>query len=289
MEFKKYPKVERLGKKTAIAIGERIEVMEKLDGSNASFTLEEGVIKKFSRNLPLDPSNNLRGFYQYIDEKITIDMLYEDYIYFGEWMVPHKVSYKEEYVKTFILFDVYSKSRQRFLSLNTVRSQANLLGFKVAPVLYEGPLTSMEMLKGLVGKSEINGDNSGEGVVVRYGNVRLKWVSEGFAEKAGISYKEPKPETLEKLFVATYVTEARVEKILHKLVDEGVINPDEVSLKDMGWLMVVVADRVNDDVLEEEGDELHADASLKEIRSCIGKRIGGTVRGFVTKLEMGSL
>ncbi|MFD9628642.1 RNA ligase family protein [Peribacillus muralis] len=283
VELRKYPKIERLGKKMTVGCGDEVIVMEKIDGSNGSFSTEGDEIHVFSRNVKLSETDTLRGFYPYIQGRYSAADLNPDYIYYGEWVVPHKVLYKEEHLHTFKLFDVYSKSESKFLDLDIILEEGGRLDLDLAPVLYVGMIPSLEWLRPLVGISLLNGDESGEGIVIKVRGTRLKWVSEGFAEKAGISYKEPKQLGIEGIFVQTYVTEARVEKILYKLQDEGVIT-DDTTLKDMGWLIKDVSNRVCEDVLEEEGDELPADASYTEVKKSVAKCIGGTVRRFVNSL-----
>ena len=69
--------------------GDKIQISEKIDGSNASFRydIETGTLIAFSRKQTLSFSNTLNGFYNYI-QSLNADE-YKDtpsYIIFGEWM-----------------------------------------------------------------------------------------------------------------------------------------------------------------------------------------------------------
>jgi predicted ATP-grasp superfamily ATP-dependent carboligase len=57
--------------------GAHIVIEEKIDGANASFKLENGELTAFSRNNQLDETNNLRGFYQWVQKNINKDLLNE--------------------------------------------------------------------------------------------------------------------------------------------------------------------------------------------------------------------
>ena len=96
--MKKYDKVKGSGILLDKFKDRGLVVQEKLDGSNASFTVDNGELQCFSRRKKLNQNETLNGFYGWVHENIQEDVFdfLEDYIIFGEWLVKHKIQYKEE-------------------------------------------------------------------------------------------------------------------------------------------------------------------------------------------------
>jgi hypothetical protein len=272
--MKKYMDVVRHGKSgTHLTIEGMpfIVIQEKLDGANASFTREGDKVLCFSRNTQLDENNTLRGFYNWVQNNIKVEDLEEGIIYFGEWLVKHKLDYGENANK-FYLFDVYNANE--YEPFVVVKYEANRLGLNLVPVFYEGQFQSIEHIQSFIGKSMLG--EIGEGVVVknvdykdRHGNQQFtKFVSDEFAEKAKVKkriVKQPTDQLQE--FVESTVNKARVSKIIHKLVDEGLLN-ENYTIEDMGVILKNIGTRVFDDVIKEELDEL-----LKLVKSKIGRML----------------
>jgi hypothetical protein len=272
--MKKYQDIIRFGKSRTQGTLEgnpQIVIQEKIDGANASFQREGDKILCFSRNNQLDEHNTLRGFYNWVQENIKPDDLEEGLVYFGEWLVKHKLDYGENLNK-FYLFDIYNNSE--YESFEVVRYEAKRLNLNLIPVFYEGEFQSLEHIQSFVGQSKLG--EYGEGVVVkntsykdRFGNqLFTKFVSDVFAEKAQVkkhTIKQPTDHLEE--FVNSTVNKARVSKIIHKLVDEGTLEED-YAIENMGVILRNTGTRVFDDVVKEELDEL-----LKVIKSKIGKKL----------------
>lgn len=283
--MKKYMDVVRHGKtftKSTLEGNPQIVIQEKLDGANASFKREGEKVICFSRNTQLDKNNTLRGFYNWVQDNIKVEDLVEDGIYFGEWLVKHKLSYGENENK-FYLFDIYDEETGRYISFDLVKYQAKRLNLNLVPVLYEGVFQSIEHIQSFVGKSVLG--EHGEGVVVKntsfadkHGNqLFTKFVSDVFAEKAQVkkhTVKQPTDQLQE--FVNSTVNKARVSKIIHKLVDEGILEED-YAIEDMGTILKNTGTRVFDDVVKEELDEL-----LKLVKSKIGRMIPTIVKQVLT-------
>lgn len=283
MEQKKFTDVVRLGHKSTVEVlkeGDSIVIQEKLDGANASFTIESGIIHSFSRNRELDESNTLGGFYQYIQDKFNSikNLLNENYIYFGEWLNPHKVKY-EGYEKQFFLFDIWDKVNEKYLSFEVVKEESVKLGLNLIPVFYEGEYQSFEHLQTFVGKTKLNGKlgdiESGEGIVVknvsyldRFGKqLYVKLVTDNFAEVQ----KQKKPKnptefmnTKEYILAESLATKGRIDKIIYKLRDEGVIGND-IDKKEIGLVFKECILRTYEDILKEESDSL-VDINVEDFR-----------------------
>ena len=299
MEQKKYMSIVRLGHRTTEGVlkeGDNIIIQEKLDGANASFRKDEGGnLHAFSRNKELDEDNNLGGFYQFVQENINPDDLHNDVIYFGEWLNPHKVKYPE-YQKQFFLYDIYNVKEERYVDFSMVKFQANKLGLNLIPVFYEGEYQSFEHLESFVGKTlvggELKGKEMGEGIVVknvdyrdRFGNqIFVKLVVDEFREvqKQRAPRDPNKPKSPEQEFVEATVNEARVDKFLHKFVDEGILN-EQWGIEDMGTILKNMGGRIFEDIIEEESEMLPKDYEEKSIKRAIGKTLPKIVKEIIDK------
>lgn len=264
---KKYSEIIRLGHKNTLGVlkeEDKIVIQEKLDGANASFRRVGDELVSFSRNNPLSEENTLGGFYEFV-KNLNIHVG-EGLIFFGEWLNPHKVKYAE-HSKTFWLYDVYDTVSEKYLPFDTVKAVAETLGLNLIPVFYEGEYKSFEHLQSFVGKTELGGKlgdiETGEGIVVknvdytdRFGNqVFVKLVTDSFREvQKQKAPKDPKIAlTAEQRFVDYTVTEARVEKLLYKFVDEGILD-EHFGIEDMGTILRNMNVRVTEDILKEESD-----------------------------------
>lgn len=279
--MKKYSSIERHGKRgTHLTVegNPHIIIYEKIDGANASFKLDEGKIIAFSRNNQLNEENNLRGFYEWTQEVVDKDKMIEGKTYYGEWSCRHKLDYGENQNK-FFLFDVYDNENEEYLNFNIVQDEAHRLGINLAPVFYEGQFQSIEHIQSFVGKSVLG--EIGEGVVVknygyrdRFGNqVFTKFVSDEFAEMQ----KTKKHNVNEKVdpltgFIQSTLTEARVSKLIHKLVDEGRLEED-YGIEDMGTILKGLGSSVFEDIIKEELDTL-----LKVVKGKVGKSVPNVVK-----------
>lgn len=284
-EIKKYMDIVRLGHKTTEGVikeGDYITITEKIDGANSSFTVDGDNIACYSRNTPLDEHNTLRGFYNWIQTTMLPikEKLNSNYRYFGEWLVSHSIPYRQECYNKFYLFSIYDDEKQEYLSDDIVKSEAEKLGLNTSPYFYEGKYQSFEHLMSFVGKTELALEH-GEGIVVKNVNYKdsygkqifVKLVHPKFAEVQKQKLpKNPNIAQFESEFVGKYLTVARVEKLLNKLVDEGVLVED-YGIEDMGIILKNLGNRVYDDLIKEEGNELGEQFEEKDVRRSIGKKL----------------
>ena len=288
-EIKKYMSIERYGKASTqdvIKEGDYITITEKIDGSNASFCLDNENplgVSCYSRNQPLTEENRLRGHYDWIINNITPikEKLNPNYRYIGEWLVSHKVVYKEDAYYNFYLFSIWDEKNEQYLHDDIVKAEAKRLGLKTPEYFYEGEYISFEHLMSFVGKSNLTLEpNTGEGVVVknvnytdRFGKqVFVKLVSEKFAEVQ--KQKLPKTPNKDNAFtsaIQSVLTKARVEKLLYKLLDEQIIDED-YGIEDMGNLLKLLGSRVYDDICKEEFETIQ-DIEVGLVTRTIGKKL----------------
>jgi RNA ligase len=291
---KKYHSIVRHGKSgthLTVEDGAEIIVQEKLDGANASFKVENGRLRVFSRKQELGPHQTLRGFYNWVVDNINPDLLIPHTVYFGEWLVRHKIDYGEQNMNKFYLFDLYNELAEEYCEFEDVEFEAEMLGVNLVPVHYKGVTKDFDHLQSFVGKSLLNPEVNAEGVVVKnfgYRNndgsqIFTKLVSKEFAEKVQQKLpKAPMPPSEERIFVDTFLTEARVEKHMHKLVDEGIV--DELAIESMGILLRNLGNRIFQDMLDEEVDELSVEFDEKSIKKAMGKVLPIYVKQILSKL-----
>lgn len=289
--MKKYMDIVRLGHRSTIGVlneGDDIVIQEKLDGANASFKIDNGIVVAFSRNTQLSPENNLRGFYEWTQ---TLDptKLLSGVIYFGEWLVKHKLSYGDNEHK-FYLYDIYNEHLQEYVNFSMVKDESHRLNINLIPLFYEGKYQSFEHLQSFIGKSILGAE--GEGIVVknvnyinRFGSqCFVKLVSDDFREvQKQKAPKDPNFQSVEMTFVNECMTKARVEKLLHKLVDEGVLE-EGFGVEDMGLILKHLGGRVFEDIMKEESDSLDT-YEEKDIRKCIGKKLPLVVKQILNESE----
>jgi RNA ligase (TIGR02306 family) len=148
-------------------------VTEKLDGSSATFYLNNGVFGVCSRNLELletegntfwkvarelDLENRLRGYGHNLS--IQGELI-------GEGIQGNPYKIKGQTVRFFNLFDI---DLQEYYSLSVFKETMRVLGLDTVPILdtsFKLPETIDELLKYSEQKSVLNPDFDREGVVIR--------------------------------------------------------------------------------------------------------------------------
>lgn len=271
--MKKYKDIERLKDKYAPAfkVGEHITITEKIDGANASIVVnEDGTLTACSRRNELNQNNTLQGFYDFVqtlDASIVSAALTSRYILFGEWLVKHTIRYPEDKMKQFYVFDVYDTETEQYMPWDFTKQIAEFIGLKTVPLFYDGPFISWEHIYSLVGKTEMGGEPTGEGIVIKsqdrldnkfsgtpeYVKIVAKEFSEVHQSKP---QKEIDPEKLAAKqaaedLAATIVTARRVEKSIQKLVEDGIV-PEDWDEKSLGVIAKHLPRAIYNDCVKEE-------------------------------------
>jgi hypothetical protein len=247
--------------------GDIISITEKIDGANASILYDKSLdaLRCFSSRNELDFSNQLRGFLPYVQglDKAPFAR-YPNYIFFGEWLVSHSVIYEKENYNKWYLFSIYDSESTRWLPQSFVKDFAEKNGFPYVHELYYGEFLSWEHCLSFA-NSPSYGEHQ-EGIVIKNqtamaeerGPHILKYVNPSFKETQRKNHQR-KVEDPNKLkekaeaeeYIRMIVTEARVMKIFHKLIDEGTI-PENFELKDMKTVAANLPRRVYEDCVKEE-------------------------------------
>lgn len=274
MTHKKFMDIERIKENNVNSFekGDYIIIQEKIDGANAAirYDPETDTIVAQSRKNILGLENNLRGFWEWtqtLDKELVKSVLGDKLIAFCEWLVPHSVKYPDEKYNHAYFYDVYNAKTESYLSQSEVKEIVSKLGLTYVPVFYEGEFISWEHCMSFVGKTEFGGEY-GEGIVVKNQtklndtNNRspyyIKIVGEKFTETKGHKVKTVDPDKLRtmeenKALAETIVTEARVTKLLNKLVDESIL-PEDWGAKEMSIIAKNLTKAVYEDCIKEEPD-----------------------------------
>ena len=157
----------------------------------------------------------------------------------------------------FSIWDSY-----KYLHDDIVKFEAKELNIKTVDYFYEGEFINYDHLMSFVGKSNLTLEpNIGEGIVIK--NVSyfdkyckqcfVKLVSDKFTKKL----KKQKVPKADKSMIEGYVelmsvlTQARVDKILYKVVDEGIISDKDICIENMSNLLKIIHNLVYEDILKE--------------------------------------
>ena len=283
--------------------GDIIQITTKIDGANASIAWDETTSKLeiFSRTNLLNSPGALRGFYGYVKTEIepkTDWSIYKDFVFFGEWCVGHTIkSYNKEWFNKWRVYDIWCKSAGCYVSQEQVKAICKQLSLDYIEELYYGPFISWDHCKSFLNKSIAYGPEQ-EGIVIKNQSklnnennkapAYLKIVNECFKEsqhsKKEKKTLDPEVEAAKAEAVklaASIVTEARVRKLILKLVDEGLV-PAELQPKDMGTVMKQLPKRCFDDCLKEESE------TVKQLGEFAGKFIAAETAKQARKIVVGS-
>lgn len=231
-EYKKYPKIHRLGKEETDGILDYdVIVQEKIDGANCSIFWYEDGVRCGTKNRMLPEDDSFRGLQEAVKTNELIHAFLEvnqDLILYGEWLVKHTVTYPDEAYGKVYLFDVYNKETDGWLAQPDVQELAKSIGLEYPHVFATGKMTEEE-IKEYVGKSNIA--PSGEGVVLKAIGFTNKFGDHSYAKIVTQHFKESNAvvfggnnkhsETYWEMYVVNkYCTTGRVQKIMQKLQSE---------------------------------------------------------------------
>lgn len=280
LQHKKYLNIEIMNDKLTDSFkqGDHIIIQEKIDGANASFQYdaESDSLVCFSRNSLLNEEHDLRGFYHWVqklDKELVRSVIGENIRVFGEWLVKHTVSYPDDKYNMMYIFDIYDMEKGCYCQQEYVKSVAEKLGIPYVPVFFDGEFTGWEDIMPMIGRTAMGGE-LGEGIVVKNLSrmngaknglpVYTKLVHERFKEvfnkareRRKGNQEEQKARFLGRQAAEAVVTPARIEKILNKLVDEGIL-PENYSLKEMQIICKNLPSAVYYDCMKEEPETVNS-------------------------------
>lgn len=285
---------------------DEVVVTEKLDGANFRFTWgEDGHPWIGTRNHEYrHDDENVPKAFRHAVEYIRNTVDYEDNFYkygnytiYGEAMHLHSLEYEDvEYrvppkgaayfdsEPNVIVFDAQKDGE--WLHWDEVVELADDMGLTTTQVLERGDPDDLTF--GVPEESMFGGPP--EGIMARRvdGSVRAKKVTDSFKEKNGVAFNDKsKAQTDSGEFVAAYVTDARIEKQAHKLVDSGDYDRLEMAM------MEDLPREVLKDVMGENGWELLTSGGFEgmwdddfkgEVRSKASKKCARVLKNEVQSL-----
>jgi hypothetical protein len=243
MSFLKYQHLERYGNTEVegIEVG-TCYVFPKLDGTNGSVWLDPSKPfgEKFccgSRNRELSLDNDNAGFMKAMfDDDAVVPYIYQNpsHVLYGEWLVPHTLkTYNDDAWRKFYVFDVYDRNKERLLSYDEYSEGLVAAGINVIAPIAIIKNGSIDHFTECLSKAHYlvkDGEGSGEGVVIKnydyqnkYGRQTwAKLVTNEFKAKHHIAMGAPVVggEIVEEKIAAKYVTQALVDKVEAKIVNE---------------------------------------------------------------------
>lgn len=240
MEFEKYRKIRQLGddenKDIFLNGDDTIFLQEKVDGANFRFYVsDEGNLIFGSRGQQLtsdkgEDTNVQKNFMRCVNHvRCTLGdkdlSKYGGLIFYGECMSKHTIGYDWENTPPFLGFDILDTKDDLFYDINDMYLTYEDMGLDAVPLIRISEAKEIkEFTDEDVPKSKFYSGQS-EGVVFKNSTRQIygKYVREKFKEKNKKEFGENKKyaKTDEDYFTAVYCTNARIEKIVWKLIDDG--------------------------------------------------------------------
>lgn len=252
---------------SAFIPGDIISITEKIDGANASIIYDEqdDCLKCFSSRNELDFKNQLRGFWTFV---LSLDKKpfkrYPNYIFFGEWLVSHSIIYDDDNYNQWYMFSIYDKEAGVWLSQDFVKEFAKENGFNYVHELYYGEFIDWnhcisfcnspaygEQQEGIVIKNQTALEQERGPHILKYMNPQFKEIQKKNHIRKMEDPQKLKARTDAEAYIRMIVTDARVMKNYHKLIDEGIL-PEKFELKYMRDIASNLPRRVYEDCEKEE-------------------------------------
>lgn len=255
----------------AFRVGDIISITEKIDGANTSILYDEqdDCLRCFSSRNELDFKNQLRGFLPYVHnlDKEPFKK-YPNYIFFGEWLVSHSIIYDDQNYNQWYLFSIYDKAEEVWLPQDIIKSFAKENGFNYVHELYYGEFIDWnhcisfcnspsygEQQEGIVIKNQTALEQKRGPHILKYVNPQFKEIQKINHIQKMMDPNKLKAKAEAEEYIRMIVTDARVIKNYHKLIDEGVI-PEKFELKNMKAVAQNLPRRVYEDCEKEEMEML---------------------------------
>ena len=254
MDFIKYQHIERLGSDEVDGIQLGVcYVFAKIDGTNGSVWIRDGVLQFGSRNRDLDgEGNDNQGFKTAIegDPRIMVYLTaHPTHRLYGEWLVPHSLkTYREDAWRKFYVFDVCVDVEGAndegpaekgegliYLSYDVYQPLLEAAGLDYIPLLAQVRNGSGDQFFNLLEQNQFlvkDGQGVGEGIVIKNYDFKNKYGRVTWAKIVRSEFKDINHKTMgapiirgedmvEEKIAARYCTDALVEKEYAKIVAEN--------------------------------------------------------------------
>lgn len=275
-----YPKIWNFGHPQAKdLLLDDVVVQEKVDGSQFSFGVIDGVLRVRSKGAEIVVDAPPAMFKRAVETVKRLEpTLLPGCTYRGEVLDKPKhnaLAYDRTPKDHIILFDI-TVGHEEYAAHFDVMAEGQRLGLEVVPTLFFGKITSPEFLRSFLDTTSVLGGQKIEGVVVknyhRHGidgkQMMGKFVSEAFKEIHSNEWKKENPSQGDVLatLIDAFRSPARWQKAVVHMEEQGKLT---YSPKDIGPLI----HEVQKDTLEEGREEI-IEALLKWVlphvkRTCV--------------------
>ena len=234
--FEKYMHVERFGTEETSGIENGFcYIFPKLDGTNASAWLHEGVIRGGSRNRELSLSNDNAGFLSWLMDQDNIKELlfkFPHWILYGEWLVPHTLkTYRASAWRRFHVFDVYDTKERKYLEYSNYAQHLSQYKVDCVPPIDIVGISAEEFPQYLDKNTFLieDGKGIGEGIVIKNYNYKNKFGRTVWAKILAPEFHKAKEEkssgkwgdAIESKIAEKYITKHLVDKTFSKVTNEN--------------------------------------------------------------------
>lgn len=237
-DFIKYVHLERFGtdEVDGINIG-RCHIFPKIDGTNSSVWLEDGLLCCGSRNRILSLDDDNAGFMAWATVRLELRTLLDSLPFgsrvYGEWLVPHSLkTYRDDAWRRFYVFDVLLADGE-FMHFDEYSRACSAAGVDFIPCMMTSQNPSYEILVGATERNQfLLKDNSGlgEGIVIKQYNWKSRFGRTTWAKLITNSFKDAhvkemggsvvNAKLVEADIADEFITEHTVEKIVSKIRTE---------------------------------------------------------------------
>lgn len=251
-----------------------VEIEEKVDGSQFSVRVDsEGNRTYRSKGVQVYPEDP-HMFAAAIEGSRKMDLL-PGHTYRFEYLSKEKhntLSYGRVPRNNLILFEVESDDYEVWDYEDLVAYADNLHNIEVVPLLYKGPLPSLDYIEEIIANTEsVLGNEKIEGVVIKDRSLRhnqdgkalkAKVVSSAFKERHQKGWKEQNPQTknIVDQIIDTLTTDARYTKAVQTIRDRGEL---QNAVQDIGPCIKVIQQDLSEEDTEYIKDQLFKHAMPK--------------------------
>jgi hypothetical protein len=292
--FHKYPKIRVLGHKENANIftdpEDEIVIEEKIDGASFRFYVNDGKLVFGSRQITLGNEDDKIGgnwlrCIEYLKQKIDATEIDMPLIFYGECCVRHSVPYDFTTMPPFLGFDILCDGQ--FMDYEMKRDTFADIGLPMVPLI---------AIKKAGEITEINDDNipqsqyypgPAEGIVFKNYKRQIfaKFVSNKFKEVNHVTFGGSKKFAAndDERFISKYCTNARIDKIIFKLLDEG----HELAME----LMRELPKQVYADIIEEEWQEIAYSSwciHFKLVQKAVASRCAAVLKQVIVNNALNS-
>jgi hypothetical protein len=291
MTFHKYPKIKLIGNKENVDLlsnpDDFIYIQEKIDGANFRFMpTEDGRIIFGSRNQSIgDDTQEIGGNWKRCVEYILSRTKNKDMkefagcIFYGECCVKHSLEYNWDMMPAFLGFDIMVNDR--FICAPDVAKYYYCLNIPTVPLIWSGRAKDMPEIKEVYIPKSAYAMSQAEGIVIKNYQTQTfaKFVTSKFKEVNRDTFGKNKKyaESDDERMVAIYCTNARIDKQIFKLVNDG-------NALDMP-LMEQLPKLVYSDIVDENWKDIlnqNWTLNLRNVRKLVSKRCVNVLQQVIT-------